>query len=269
MVKKIIFIDSDGTVMDSMTLKHERCFGPALIETYHLENYKVDILHKWDIINLYSLTRGINRFDGHYAILKYINEKYQKISFLENFKEWLDNTSAKANQNLADYIAAGHAELKPVLDWSILINKKIVEEQENVKPFEAVLKAMPNLAKKFKLVIISSANNKAVMHEWEKFDLLPLVSEVCTQEMGSKAECIKKTLAKEQGIEAIMLGDALGDLEAATKNGISFYPIVPRFEDKSWLDFLNNYSEKFYEGTYKQVEKELINKFIKVLEEEN
>ena len=38
MADKIIFVDSDGTVMDSMTPKHLTSFGPAMIDI--LPNYK-------------------------------------------------------------------------------------------------------------------------------------------------------------------------------------------------------------------------------------
>lgn len=270
MVKdKIIFIDSDGTVMDSMTLKHNLCFGPALIETYNLDLYKEDILNKWNEINLYSLTRGINRFDGHYMILKYIDAKYQKISFLNQFKIWLDTTKAKANSNLNSYIEQGHKELKPILAWSNLTNEKIVLHQEEVKPFANVYNVIKELAKTFRIVIISSANNKAVMHEWEKFKLLPLVDEVCTQEMGSKSECITKILEQLKPKDAIMLGDAIGDLEAAQINKISFYPIMPLHENESWQDFLKIYSKDFYNSIYKNKENDIIANFYKILKKED
>lgn len=34
MANKIIFVDSDGTVMDSMTPKHLTSFGPAMIDIF-------------------------------------------------------------------------------------------------------------------------------------------------------------------------------------------------------------------------------------------
>ena len=43
---------------------------------------KDDILEKWNYINLYSKTRGINRFDGEYQILEYVNQKYMKIDLI-------------------------------------------------------------------------------------------------------------------------------------------------------------------------------------------
>ena len=68
--------------------------------------------------------------------------------------------------------------------------------------------------------------------------------------------------------DAIMLGDAVGDLEAAKHNNISFYPIMPKEEDKSWIDFSNVYSKMFYNNTYNQVEETVISRFLNKLGKE-
>ena len=61
---KLICVDSDGCAIDSMTIKHERAFGPALVEEWHLEDESERILERWNALNLYEITRGINRFRG-------------------------------------------------------------------------------------------------------------------------------------------------------------------------------------------------------------
>ena len=60
----LICIDSDGCAMDTMDVKHIRCFGPEWIKTFGLEKYQEEGLEYWNKINLYSKTRGINRFKG-------------------------------------------------------------------------------------------------------------------------------------------------------------------------------------------------------------
>ena len=55
------------------------------------------------------------------------------------------------------------------------------------------------------------------------------------QEAGTKAACIanlKKNNYYED--EVLMVGDAPGDLEAAVKNGVLYYPILVGKEDFSW-----------------------------------
>ena len=41
----LVCVDSDGTAMDTMTIKHVCCFGPAIIEVFNLEAYKDKILN--------------------------------------------------------------------------------------------------------------------------------------------------------------------------------------------------------------------------------
>ena len=65
-----------------------------------------------------------------------------------------------------------------------------------------------------------------------------------------------------------MIGDALGDLLAAGKNGILFYPIIPGKEDEAWERFLNEGLEKFKKGTYEgHYEETLLRDFRKSLPE--
>ena len=57
-------IDSDGTVFDSMKLKHTFCFIPTAILVFGLEECATAFKEIAERINLYSLNRGVNRFPG-------------------------------------------------------------------------------------------------------------------------------------------------------------------------------------------------------------
>lgn len=264
---KIIFIDSDGTVIDSMNFKHFNCFGPAMVDVFNLAEFKEPILKEWNRINLFSITRGINRFDGLFKILTYVNEHYKKIEILDAYKEWLDKTEKKSNPYLIDYIeSTGKKELQIVIDWSNETNLRINKFKEEVKPFEAVSKALEALAKEFILVVISSANKEAIEHEWTKYGLAQFVDEICTQEMGTKSACIAKVLDKIKPSDALMIGDALGDLEAALDNDILFYPIVPKAENESWMNFISQYKDSFNKGNYRILQDKIITNFKNALE---
>ena len=54
-------VDSDGCAMDTMTYKHELFFGPLAAKEYGVED-KETFQKNWENINLYSRTRGVNRF---------------------------------------------------------------------------------------------------------------------------------------------------------------------------------------------------------------
>ena len=68
----LICIDSDGCAMDTMDIKHIRCFGPCMVNEWGLSEWKVPILDRWNAINLYTMTRGINRFKGLAKMLREI-----------------------------------------------------------------------------------------------------------------------------------------------------------------------------------------------------
>ena len=66
----LIGIDSDGTVFDSMNIKHSHCFIDPLINIYNLSKVSLQSEHIWKEINLYSINRGINRFEALMIFLK-------------------------------------------------------------------------------------------------------------------------------------------------------------------------------------------------------
>ena len=64
----------------------------------------------------------------------------------------------------------------------------------------------------------------------------------------------------------LMIGDAIGDYEAAKSVNALFYPIMPGKEEESWLEFLNVGSTKFFDGTFAgEYEKKLLNEFLSIL----
>jgi hypothetical protein len=60
----LVCVDSDGCSMDTMEVKHRECFGPEAVNTWELHEIKDRFLKEWNDINLYTQTRGINRFKG-------------------------------------------------------------------------------------------------------------------------------------------------------------------------------------------------------------
>ena len=60
----LICVDSDGCAMDTMDIKHILCFGPCMVDEWGLDAWRNEILSRWNDINLYTITRGINRFKG-------------------------------------------------------------------------------------------------------------------------------------------------------------------------------------------------------------
>lgn len=249
----LICVDSDGCAMDTMDIKHIQCFGPCMVQEWNLEPWQEAILRRWNEINLYTITRGINRFKALAMALEEINRQYAPIEDLKSLTEWAAN--AKELSNAAVEKAAkeqGSICLAKALSWSKAVNESITQLPEAFKkPFEGVGEALKAAKERADVAIVSSANPEAVLEEWGKYGLLESVDIVLAQNAGSKAFCIGEML--KQGYDkdhVLMIGDAPGDEQAAKKNDVLFYPILVRHEKESWEMFRETILDEFIEGTY-------------------
>lgn len=268
--KYLICIDSDGTIMDTMTIKHYKCFGPCFIDIFNFNENKEDILNERNHINLFSLTRGINRFEGLKTILEYIKNKYnEEIEGFNEFSNWVKTTKKLGNDSLKEEINKykDNICLNKALKWSEEVNKNIALLPLG-KPFNYVKETLQTLNEFADLVGVSSANPQAVKKEWEENDLMKYFKYVACQDEGSKtfiiSEAIKQGYDKK---DVIMLGDALGDLKSAHENGVYFYPITPKYESEFWNKLNNEVSLLIKNDKYKEkIESLYINEFLKILE---
>lgn len=249
----IICIDSDGCAIDTMDIKHIKCFGPCMVTEWNLEEWREPILERWNEVNLYTLTRGINRFKGLAVALTEINDKYVKIEGLDEFVKWTEETKELSNEALEVKIQkTNNVCIKKALEWAKSVNKSIdLLSDDEKRPFEGVKEAIIEAKKKADIAIVSSANEKTVLDEWSKHGLLEHVDIVLTQNIGSKAYCISKLIEKGYSKNnSLMVGDALGDLKAAESNEVSFYPIMVKREKESWSRFTKEALEKFIGNSY-------------------
>ena len=70
-----IGFDSDGCVFDSMEIKHKECFCPAFIKHFNLQPASKYAREVWEFVNLYSKTRGCNRFLAVREAIRHINQR--------------------------------------------------------------------------------------------------------------------------------------------------------------------------------------------------
>ena len=254
----LVCVDSDGCAMDTMDIKHIRCFGPCMIEVWQLQKWEEKILKRWNEINLYTITRGINRFKGLSMALSEINEQYQAIDGIDDLIYWSENADELSNDALKKEIEKHPQKkiFKLALKWSEMVNNAIKELPESeIKPFPLVKEALKLAHEKADIAIVSSANLGAVLDEWEKHGLLEHTDIVLTQNVGSKAFCISELLKKGYNKEnVLMCGDAPGDLKAAETNEVFYYPILVKKEKDSWQDFINRGFSNLLSGSYKEYE---------------
>lgn len=265
----LVCVDSDGCAMDTMDIKHIRCFGPCMVEEWGLKQWKTEILDRWNEINLYTMTRGINRYKGLSMALQEIDQKYRPIEDLDTLAEWVKNSPELSNGALQSAIDQKDSiSLKKALSWSKAVNASINQlPEEEKRPFEGVKEALALAHEKADVAIVSSANPDAVLEEWERFGLLEYTDIVLAQDAGSKAYCISELLkAGYEKDHVLMCGDAPGDLKAAEQNGVFYYPILVRREKESWDEFRESALGKLLEGSYGGAyQQEKINAFVENL----
>lgn len=249
----LICVDSDGCAMDTMDIKHIRCFGPCMVEEWGLSAWESPILKRWNDINLYTMTRGINRFKGLALALKEINAEYCKIEDIDILEKWGEESPELSNPALEKAVAENDSiVLKKALSWSIKVNDSINALPFSVKkPFVGVKEGLAYAHQLADIAIVSSANLQAVVEEWELYGLLDHVDIILSQDVGSKAFCIEQLLKKGYDKEKVLMtGDAPGDFDAAKKNDVYYYPILVRHEKESWDEFMGKAVAKLVDGSY-------------------
>ena len=250
----LVCVDSDGCAMDTMDVKHYRCFGPCMVEEWGLEAHRDAILKRWNDINLYTMTRGINRFKGLAIALAEIHAQYRPIEDIETLTAWVETSPELSNGALARAIEANPASvsLKKALAWSQAVNQSIQQLPDELKlPFAMAKEALAFAHERADVAIVSSANLDAVLEEWQQHGLLEHTDVVLSQNVGSKAFCIAELLKKGyQPDHVVMCGDAPGDHQAAVKNGVYYYPILVKKEKACWEEFISEGLDRLINGTY-------------------
>lgn len=253
----LICIDSDGCVFDTMEIKHKECFCPAYIQFFGLQAISKYARDAWAFVNLYSATRGMNRF---FVLLKSLELLRNRKAVLERgfsvpelpvLEEYVATGKPLNNAGLEKYLEEHPDcdEIRNVLAWSYDVNKRIGEMVHGVPPFPHVRDALDTLRKVADIVIVSATETRALEREWAEHDMLKYVTHVRGQEAGTKQEVIASFRQQYAPDHILMIGDAPGDRAAAKTNDALFYPIFPDQEAKAWAQSNRNF-QAFLTGGY-------------------
>lgn len=241
----LICIDSDGCVFDTMEIKHKECFCPAYIQFFGLQAISKYARDAWEFVNLYSSTRGVNRFLVLLRCLellkvrKEVQERNFTVPELPELQAYVDAGKPLNNAGLEDYLQEHpeSAEIRNVINWSYDVNKRVGEMVHSVPPFPYVRESLEKLQAFADIVVVSATQTLALEREWAEHDLVKLTTAVKGQEAGSKKEVIASLKNHYAPGHMLMIGDAPGDRDAAKSNGALFYPIWPDKEAAAWARF--------------------------------
>ena len=250
-------IDSDGCIFDSMEIKHKECFTPMFIKHFHLQAVSKYARECWDFVNLYSKTRGANRFPALVRAVKLLAERPQvkargvEMPNLKALDEWIARESKLGNATLNAEVKNGNNGLAQVKAWSDAVNAAVADIVHGVPPFPLVRESLKKLSGKADAMCISQTPAEALKREWAEHGIDGFVKVIAGQEMGTKTEHIKFAAAGKYAPDKIlMIGDAPGDFNAAKKNGALFFPIVPGREEDSWKRLHDEGLDRFFSGKY-------------------
>lgn len=270
-----IGIDSDGCVFDSMEIKHKECFAPMFIKHHSLQAVSKYAREVWEFVNLYSKTRGCNRFHAMLRALELLRERPEVqarsvvVPSYPALEEWVQRESKLGNATLDAEVAGGNEGLAQIKVWSDAVNAAVKDFVHGVPPFPLVVETLTAANAQADCMVISQTPIEALDREWAENKLDDFISVIAGQEMGTKTQHLEMAAReKYAGENILMIGDAPGDHAAAAANGALFFPINPGDEEASWQQLHSEGLERFFSGTFAgEYQQALMNEFDRRLPE--
>lgn len=265
-----IGIDSDGCAFDTMEIKHKECFCPAFINHFNLQAISKYARETWEFANLYSRTRGTNRFLALIRAMDLLREREevsrrnQIIPSMNSLIEWVKVESKLGNPALKNVIDSNpDTELSDVYNWSADVNEAVRKIVRNVPPFPYVRESLELIQDMADVVVVSQTPEAALNREWREHELDHHVKVIAGQEMGTKSEHIHYAASgKYDDNNILMIGDAPEDFKAAKDNNALYFPIIPGHEEESWERFLKEGLIRFFDGSFSgKYEENLVDEF--------
>jgi len=256
--KFFVGIDSDGCAFDTMEIKHKECFIPNIIKHWHLQPVSKYAREAAEFVNLYSQWRGINRFPALVMTFDLLRERPQvqrrnaEIPQAQSIRKFIDSGLPLGNPALSEEVKrTGDPELKQALAWSEAVNRTVADIVKDVPPFPFVKDCLQRLYDLADIVVVSATPCEALRREWTEHGIAKYAAVIAGQEMGKKKEHLQyASQGRYEPNHVLMIGDALGDYEAAKANNALFYPINPGDEETSWQRFYEEGLQNFIDGSY-------------------
>ncbi|NOY36543.1 MAG: HAD family hydrolase [Chlorobi bacterium] len=253
-----IGIDSDGCVFDSMEPKQKEFFCPNVLRYFGLLPVSKVARETWEFVNLYSRTRGINRFLALLEFSHLLGERPEvaarriHVPDFTSLKEWTRKETRLGNPALKEYAKrTDDVMIHRILEWSEKVNEEIGIWVKGLKPFSGVRESLEKIRGKADAIVVSQTPSGALEREWSENGIDGYVRVIAGQEYGTKAEHLALAAkGKYPDDRILMIGDAPGDLKAARENGVLFYPVNPGNEEESWTRFHNEALDRFFNGTF-------------------
>ncbi|MEE9602048.1 MAG: HAD family hydrolase, partial [Thermoguttaceae bacterium] len=194
----LVGIDSDGCAFDTMELKQKECFIPNIVNYMELQGVSKYVREAAEFVNLYSKSRGINRFPAVVETLEWTRRRPEviargvKVDIPRSWRDWIAAETKLGNPALEKAVGdTGDADLKRLLEWSVAVNEAVAGMVRGVPPFPFVRESLQKLNEKADCLCVSATPQAALEQEWDEHNLTDLVVAICGQEIGTKAESLQ------------------------------------------------------------------------------
>jgi phosphoglycolate phosphatase-like HAD superfamily hydrolase len=248
-------IDSDGTAFDSMNIKHIKAFLPAAFTVWDFGGGRGEFEKIWTRLNLYSESRGINRFTGLLRAFEELRALTGASPAADTapLRAFVEQSEALSNAALEAWMVSHpHPLFDDVRRWSLESDRLFEEHTRGLLPFKNVEAALALMSKQADIMVVSSASGKGLDKDWSFAGLTRYVALLAGQETGGKKQQLRLGAGGKYPPEKmLMIGDAPGDLEAARFVNALFYPIIPGAEEESWARLAAEALPRFFAGTFK------------------
>ena len=254
----LVGLDSDGCVFPTMEIKQKQCFHGEIARHWHLEEIERHVRECAEFINLHSCWRGTNRFPALLLTFELLAKRPDvlatnvKLPNTSALRHYINSGLPLSNATLGEEVKrTGDLELVRLLTWSLAVNANIERTAKNIPPFQWVLESLNKIQLHADLIVVSQTPEEALVREWKENALDHFPAVIAGQELGTKADHLQLAAGNKYAAgRVLMVGDALGDLQAAEAVHALFYPINPGHEAKSWQRFHAEAFDKFLAGTF-------------------
>ena len=148
-----IGIDSDGCAFDTMELKHKECFIPNTISYWGMQGVSKYAREANEFVNLYSKTRGCNRFPALRDSVVWLNRRPEVIArgihieLPQSLLDWMERENKLGNAALMEEVRrTNDPGLKRALEWSLAVNDAVTKIVHGVPPFPFVRESLEKLS---------------------------------------------------------------------------------------------------------------------------
>ena len=199
-----------------------------------------------------GITRGISRFESVVLVFDRLKNRGIEVPGAEDIAAWVRTATELSTGSLQqELLRTGSVALRKLQEWNNACNRRIQALEPTFEPFPGVEASLRQLHAVADVAVVSAANESAIESEWTRYGLARHADVIFGQEVGSKANSIASMLAcGYESRKVMMVGDAMGDAQAAAANGVAFVPVLPGREAESWRRLQEEALPKLLHGTF-------------------